>query len=101
VYFGADRALYAARSTVLGLAATTVPCLFTISEFDPPQFQRQLAALFAARVAVCGRCPQVLFLPDHNHVSPAMQLGGAGDVVGENLADHVRRIQAAHGQSGG
>jgi triacylglycerol lipase len=92
VYFGTDRGAYAARSAVLGLAATAVPCLFTISEFDPAQFQRQLAAVFAARTALRGRCPEVLFLPGHNHVSPAMHLGSESDVVGEQLADYVRRI---------
>jgi acetyl esterase/lipase len=101
VYFGTDRGVYAARSTVLALAATAVPCLFTISEFDPAQFQRQLAAVFAARVAVCGRCPEVQFLPDHNHVSPAMQLGSEADSVGEKLAGYVRRIHAAHSQPRG
>jgi acetyl esterase/lipase len=101
VYFGADRGNYALRSTVLALAATSVPCLFTISEFDPAQFQRQLAAVFAARVAVCGRCPEVQFLPDHNHVSPAMQLGGEADSVGEKLAGYVRRVRATHSQPGG
>ncbi len=101
VYFGSDRAVYAARSAVLALAATSLPCLYTISEFDPAQFQRQLAAVFAARVAFCGRCPEVQFLPDHNHVSPAMQLGGESDTVGEKLAGYVRRIHATHSQPGG
>lgn len=91
VYFGSDRAAYAARSAVLSLAATAVPCLFTISEFDPPQFHRQLAAVFAARTARTGRSPEVLYLQDQNHVSPAMQLGSVGDVVGDRLADQVRR----------
>ncbi|MEO6367330.1 MAG: alpha/beta hydrolase [Steroidobacteraceae bacterium] len=98
VYFGVDRALYPRRSTVLPLAATDVPCLFTISEFDPAQFQQQLAAVFAARTALCGKCPEVLYLPGQNHVSPAMQLGSAVDPAGEHLADYVRRSYAAHGR---
>ena len=92
VYFGADRAVYPQRSTVLPLAATRVPCLFTISEFDPAQFQQQLAAVFAARTALAGKCPEVLFLPGQNHVSPAMQLGSEADPLGEQLAAYVRRI---------
>ncbi len=65
----------------------------TISEFDPAQFQRQLAAVFAARTALTGCCPEVMFLAGHNHVSPAMHLGSESDVVGDQLADYVRRIQ--------
>jgi acetyl esterase/lipase len=99
VYFGTDRSGYAERSAVLGLAAASVPCLFTISEFDPPQFQKQLAAVFAARTAQVGRCPEVLHLPGHNHVSPAMQIGGQVDTVGGPLHDYVRRIHAARSRS--
>ncbi len=97
VYFGIDRSLYPQRSAVLRLAATQVPCLFTISEFDPGQFQQQLAAVFAARTALCGKCPEVLFLPGQNHVSPAMQLGSEIDTAGGPLAAYVRRICTAHG----
>ena len=92
IYFGADRSVYAQRSTVLALAATQTPCLFTISEFDPAQFQRQLAAVFTARTALSGRCPEVMYLSGHNHVSPAMHLGGQFDVVGDRLVDYLRRV---------
>lgn len=92
VYYGTDRGEYASRSVVPGLAATTVPCLFTISQFDPVQFQRQLSIVFSERVARSGRCPEVLYLPEHNHVSPAMYLGCDGDELGNQLAGYVRRM---------
>jgi acetyl esterase/lipase len=91
-YFGTDRGEYARRSAVLGLARTSVPCLFTISEFDPPVFQRQLAAVFETRTAVTGRCPEVLWLPGHNHFSTSMQIGGPHDTLGPQLAAWVKRI---------
>lgn len=93
VYFGADRALYAARSAVLELAASEMPCLFTLSEFDPPQFHAQLAALFAARVALVGRCPEVLYLHGHNHVSSSLQLGTTFDTLGPALIRFVQRLR--------
>lgn len=93
VYFGRDRAVYCARSAVLGLAGSTVPCLFTISEFDPPQFHAQLAAVFAARVALEGRCPEVLYLHGHNHVSSSLQLGTAFDTLGPALIRFVQRLR--------
>lgn len=88
-YFGCDRGRYPAQSTVLALAATDVPCLFTISEFDPPLFHAQLAAVFAARVAMRGRCPQVLHLRGHNHFSSSLQLGSVIDTLGPALVDLV------------
>ncbi len=91
VYFGADASRHRAQSCVLALAATRVPCLFTISEFDPPQFHRQLAAVVEARTALTGRCPQVLWQHGHNHFSTSMQLGGPHDTLGAALAQFVRR----------
>lgn len=91
-YFGTDRGRYAAQSTVLALAACSVPCLFTISEFDLPLFHAQLAAVFAARVALRGRSPQVLYLHGHNHFSSSLQLGSGIDTLGPAL---VSLVQAA------
>lgn len=88
-YFGRDRGRYAAQSTVLALAATDVPCLFTISEFDPPLFHAQLAAVFAARVAMRGRSPQVLYLHGHNHFSSSLQLGSNIDTLGPALGEWI------------
>lgn len=95
IYFGTDRALQSRQSTVLALAALTTPCLFTISEFDPALFQHQLAAVFAARTAMTGRCPEVLWQAGHNHFSTAMQLGGAHDSLGPQLAAFVTRVTGA------
>ncbi len=91
-YFGRDRGRYAAQSSVLGLAATDVPCLFTISEFDLPLFHAQLAAVFAARVAMRGRSPQVLHLRGHNHFSSSLQLGSSIDTLGPALVDWINSL---------
>ena len=89
-YYGSNRGADTRHSAVLALAGTEVPCLFTISEFDPPLFQRQLAAVFAARVALTGHCPRVLWQQGHNHFSTSMQIGGPHDTLGEPLAAFVR-----------
>lgn len=91
-YFGRDRGRYAAQSAVLGLAASGVTCLFTISEFDLPLFHAQLAAVFAARVAMRGRSPQVLYLHGHNHFSSSLQLGSTIDTLGPPLLDWINAI---------
>lgn len=92
-YFGSDRGRYPAQSAVLALAASTVPCLFTISEFDLPLFHAQLAAVFAARVAMRGRSPQVLYLHGHNHFSSSLQLGSAIDSLGPALVSLAQATQ--------
>lgn len=93
VYYGADRSRDAERSTVDALAALGIPSLFTISEFDPVPFHRNLAAVFAARVRVSGRCPAVLYQRGHNHVSVMMQVGGELDTAGNELAEFIRQLQ--------
>jgi triacylglycerol lipase len=93
VYFGADRRLDMERSTVAQLAQLGIPSLFTISEFDPVPFHRNLAAVFQARVRESGRCPQVLYQRGHNHVSVMMQLGSEIDTAGNELAEFIRQLQ--------
>ena len=91
-YYGADRELHPQRSTISALAATQVPCLFTIGELEPAMFQAQAAALVAARWAALQRYPEMHFLPGHNHVSSVMQVGSASDSLGPLLAGFVRRV---------
>lgn len=93
VYYGSDRRLDAERSTVACLANPGIPCLFTISEFDPAPFHRHLAAVFAARVRATGRCPAVLWQRGHNHVSVTMQIGSELDTVGNELAEFIRQLE--------
>jgi triacylglycerol lipase len=91
VYYGTDRGKDEARSTVAALARLKVPSLFTVSEFDPAPFHRHLADVFAARVAACGRSPELLWQRDHNHVSVVMQLGSDVDSLGGPLAEFIRQ----------
>ena len=84
-YFGSDTQVYAARSTLPGLARTPVPCLYTVSELDPPPFQRQAAGVIAARVEAQGQWPAFLWLRGHNHLSSVLQLGASVDNFGPEL----------------
>ncbi len=90
-YYGADTARWKSQSAVAGLVATPVPCLYTISELDPPQFHRQLAVVYNAFATTRGCSPEVLYLNHHNHVSSVMQLGADIDSLGASLAAFVRR----------
>jgi len=90
-YFGPDKDLRAGFSTVDTLATLKTPCLFTLNENDPPAWHRQVAVLTEACVNATGRCPRLLYLDGHNHVSNLMQLTSPGDTLGEPLARFVRQ----------
>ena len=88
-YFGNDRSLHASRSTVDALAGTAVPCLFTVCERDPLEFQRQAAAVVQARVARQGNWPAFAWLAGHNHLSSVLQLGSDVDNLGPAMRGFI------------
>lgn len=88
-YFGTDPARFAAQSSIDGLAATSVPCLYTVAENDPADFQRQAALLVSRRVAVTGKWPDFHWLAGHNHISPVHQIHSCVDELGPVLARFV------------
>ena len=90
-YFGSDPALYAARSSLAGLLETKVPCLFSVSELDPPLFQQQAAHLVQSHLAAKGSWPRMLYLAGHNHLSSVLQLGTPVDTLGRELAHFIAR----------
>ena len=87
-YVGDDRAAMRAASPLTGLASADVPLLFGVSEFDPPEFQAQAAVLFERRWSARGRFPDVIYLPQHNHLSQVAHLG-ARDTGDSMLADRL------------
>ena len=90
-YYGEDASRYPAQSTLGKLAGTSLPCLYTVSEFDPPDFQRQAAWLVEAHAAGQGRWPRVMQLTGHNHLSSVLQIGGAVDTLGPELLRFIRQ----------
>lgn len=90
-YYGEDRSQDEKRSTVAALAASKIPSVFVITEFDPPQFHENLSDVFVARVASTGQSPEILWQRDHNHVSVVMQIGSDVDALGPALAEFIRQ----------
>ena len=74
-----------------GNPKTSVPCFYAVSEFDPPNFQRQGAWLVEAHTACRGRWPRLTQLTGHNHLSSVLQIGsdrvGRGSAVRGNRDD--------------
>jgi triacylglycerol lipase len=91
-YYGEDTGGWPQASSKAGLAQTKLPCLFTVSEFDPPDFQKQALALVEARVAETGHWPRMHWLAGHNHISNTSQIGSDHDDLGPLIADFIRGI---------
>ena len=84
-YYGTDPAVRLKASTTDGLIASKVPCLFTICEFDPPQFQKQAAGLCQAWAQAKGTFPRMLWLRGHNHQSSTVSIGSSEDSLGPEV----------------
>ncbi len=90
-YYGPDADL-AALAPLAGLAASDIPLLVTVSEWDPPSHHRQARALVDAVVDTRGRWPHLAYLPHHNHFSPVLHLGTAD----QSLTPHVDAFLSGH-----
>jgi len=88
-YYGEGSALRAQARHVEGLLACRLPLFFSVSEFDPGDFQDQAAQLAQAWHQHKGRYPQLEFLAGHNHLSPAQSLGSAEDGLARRIASFV------------
>ena len=84
-YYGEDATRYPEQSTLEKLAETSLPCFYTVSEFDPPDFQRQAAWVVEAHTSRQGRWPRMIQLAGHNHLSSVLQIGSAMDTLGPEL----------------
>lgn len=84
-YYGCAPGVEERASTTAGLIASAVPCLFTVCEFDPAQFQTQAAALCDAWARAKGVFPRMLWLRGHNHQSSTVSIGSAEDSLGPQI----------------
>jgi acetyl esterase/lipase len=67
-YFGEDPSKYAERSSLAGLLTAPIPLMAVFAELDPSFFQQQGAQLNAA-LCKAGRCPRLVELTKHSHMS--------------------------------
>lgn len=88
-YYGEDPQTLVIASVVQGLIETEVPLLASVSEFDPVDFQKQAAAFVGAYGAARGTYPRMLRLEGHNHLSPALSIGGSADALGPTILEFI------------
>jgi triacylglycerol lipase len=91
VYYGDDPSRYAARSSIEGLVETRLPWMTVLTEFDPPDFERQALALVNRYYQRHQRWPQFIRLMGHNHYTSTMHLNTADDYLGTRILDFIGR----------
>jgi len=90
-YYGEERAMWGPASMQAGLINADIPQLFTVSEFDPEDFQVAAARLAGAWGAAKAEFPRLHYLEGHNHLSPALSFGSEEREVEELVAGFVSR----------
>ena len=93
-YYGTDESSYAARSSLKGLTETDIPLFFSLSEFDPYDFQNQAALVTAAFIKARKVCPRLLFLTNHNHLTSSLQIGVEPDTLGPEMRVFIEDLSA-------
>ena len=91
-YFGADPALYPARSPIAHVAKDHPPLLLSVAEFDPAFLARSTFDLAQRLTEVDGRSPRFAWMDGHNHVSTVQSLGSPQDECGAGLLAFFRSL---------
>lgn len=88
-YYGDDPRRYPERSALAGLAASKIPLLLVVAEFDPVDFEKQGNAL---KEALCAarRCPRFVSLPRHNHLSEVYAINTKDTLLTRAVSDFIK-----------
>ena len=90
-YFGRDASRYPEQSPMPGLRNTSVPLLLAYAELDPGDFRRQV---LKAHDALCqaGRCPGLLELRGHGHISEIQAVHTSDRALGDAVARFIATL---------
>jgi acetyl esterase len=91
-YYGEDASKYAEMSPLNHVKAGHPPVFIAVAEYDPYPLAWPSAALIAALVKCDKKMPWFTLNRNHNHVSPAMQINSAVDVLGPELLAFVQSV---------
>ena len=88
-YYGDDMQRWAAMAPFEHITPGHPPVFVISSEYEPYYFAWPSVALLGALVKCDRRMPRHKFLPDHNHVSSALQINSEIDTLGPELIDFI------------
>jgi len=89
VYFGDDPAKLAEGSTLGKLPASRLPLMLVYAELDPPSFIEQ-AKLLNEALCRAGRCPRLVHLPKHNHMSQVYAINTPDTDLSDEIVAFMR-----------
>ena len=89
-YFGTDPARYAERSSLTGLAATSIPLMLAAAELDPAGFVLQFDLMKDATCRRASGCARALLLPQHSHMSEVYSINTADTRLTDQILDFVK-----------
>jgi arylformamidase len=91
-YYGQDPKGWGPASCMGGLLNSSIPLMFTVSEFDPRDFLTQAAQLVGAWGVAKASYPEMHYLAGHNHLSPAQSIGSEIKSIERMVTGFVRRV---------
>ena len=89
-YFGTDPARYPERSSLAGLAATSIPLMLAAAELDPAGFVLQFELMKEATCRRASGCARALLLPQHSHMSEVYSINTADTRLTDQILDFVK-----------
>jgi triacylglycerol lipase len=91
-YYGDDAAAWPEMASRPGLAASEVPFMLLVAEFDPPDFHRQAVLVAADYVERHQRLPVLVRGEGHNHFSSPAHYGTVDAALSEEVARFVASV---------
>jgi acetyl esterase/lipase len=90
-YYG-ENAKWADVSPLYHVKPGHPPVYLAVAEYDPYPLAWPSSAMLSALVKCDKKMPRFRVLPNHNHVSPAMQINSSVDNLGAALLEFVREV---------
>ena len=92
-YFGIDESLYEARSPMAHAAASALPVMIAIAEYENPLLDLYGLEL-AHRIAVARRrAPRFMRLAGHNHISMVAHFNTGEDLLGRAILEFFAQLR--------
>ena len=92
-YFGDDVSQYTKRLPAARMGEIKTSFLFVTAEYDPPSMVSDASYLAARICAHDSKCPPLVSLKGHNHLSEVMTIGSKDEAFGQRLVDFVKTVR--------